>query len=169
MKEMKRAWNSTQKLCLGRLEVPMCVRRERMAKTGDWRLFKPVFEGFPRQISRFQPKILKVRKILHKSYIFYVQQFSERRKRSSWSRSSKGYLWRIGGSCKFEVFFKAKGNWNWGLRPSTHPADTDLGEVYLPSNSIYHPKPLRFFGACGASNKSFDRDQDPEFRRDVHE
>ena len=64
----------------------------------DWRLFKPVFGGFPRKISRFRPEILKERKILHKSYIFYVKHIPERRERRDAGRAPKGYLSVLAGS-----------------------------------------------------------------------
>ena len=55
-----------------------------VSEMSDRELFDLVFEGFPRQISRFEPKIRKVGENLHKSYIFYVQTLSDRGKRSVW-------------------------------------------------------------------------------------
>ena len=54
------------------------------SEMGDRELFDLVFEGFPHQISRFEPKIQKVHENLHKSYIFYVQTLSDTGKRSVW-------------------------------------------------------------------------------------
>ena len=54
------------------------------SEMSDRELFDRVFEGFPRQISRFEPTIRKVGENLHKSYIFYVQTLSNTGKRSVW-------------------------------------------------------------------------------------
>ena len=77
-------------------------------KSVDRELFKPFFEGFPRQISRFGDFFWKVREILHKSYIFYVTKLSVERKRRSWSSCAQITHLGATGSTKFLVFFKGR-------------------------------------------------------------
>ena len=59
--------------------MPGPHRVQKHTKTSYRELFDLVFEQYPRGFSKFRPKKWKVRKILHKSYVFGILNWKQRR------------------------------------------------------------------------------------------